>query len=699
MKIKYYIPVTIVLFLSISGTFLPSSSGIPKEFLSLTDNGTKISLCRTALSSPLSETDAGLLHFALGKALFSSGSTPEAMAEFSDPTIMKTPLWEHALFLQAQVYEANNQMDQAIERYNYLFELKNAPSFKRESAAALVRLNIQKNNFVEPIPFLKFLREIEPKEPYWASVLSTCLLNGEHFEDAKRNALDVLILNPKGEYEKKILAQNEFKSILSMLTEDEIISRLQTLINSERWKLFPSAGSGFYPEKPSNRAALEVLSARYLIKNHSKHFIRSHLEKAMILDPLNSEALYLLCDIAGQQKDIGALQSQIEIAKALPDTNQYKVKIFSKILNYRKREMTSDEAIAICESILKIDKNNESAMEYIWNEAFALKGMGNEEGFVARLKLLYTLLANTQDFKNSSAYWIAKTLFNKGQNCNEYFDYLERYDRYGYYGYMVRNLRDKINPPPPQPNISTVIPNSPYFEKGDALANLGLIDEARREYALEKDSSLQKWVYAKISEAEEKVGNTRSAISYARRAFPEAYTADGSSLPLSIWKRLYPVSFTESISRQSTEEGIDPIVISGIIRQESIWDPLATSKSGARGLMQIIPSTGIILAKKCGVGRINPSSLYDPELNIRLGISYFSDLLKRFDNKVEYALAAYNAGPNRIPRWIDGCKCSLDEWVERIPFKETRGYVKRIKVNIWEYKRIYGDLKEEPTNG
>lgn len=154
--------------------------------------------------------------------------------------------------------------------------------------------------------------------------------------------------------------------------------------------------------------------------------------------------------------------------------------------------------------------------------------------------------------------------------------------------------------------------------------------------------------------------------------------------------RLYfPVVERETLIASSKENGLDPILVASLIRQESLWNPRATSGPGARGLMQLMPSVGKRIAESKGISPWDPSMLYQPAINIQLGTAHLSTLMKRYPATVR-ALAAYNAGESRVEKWSG--KLGADDteiFVERIPFVETRDYVRIILRNRAYYEALY----------
>lgn len=155
------------------------------------------------------------------------------------------------------------------------------------------------------------------------------------------------------------------------------------------------------------------------------------------------------------------------------------------------------------------------------------------------------------------------------------------------------------------------------------------------------------------------------------------------------YRLVYPVLVREELIASSKQNGLDPALVASLIRQESNFNPRATSPVGARGLMQLMPPVGRTLAKSKGIPGYTDESLYDPVVNIRLGTTHLSSLFRRTSN-LEQVLAAYNAGQSRVARWIQKKGASDPEvFTERIPFVETRDYVRSIVRNRAFYSLLY----------
>jgi soluble lytic murein transglycosylase len=174
-----------------------------------------------------------------------------------------------------------------------------------------------------------------------------------------------------------------------------------------------------------------------------------------------------------------------------------------------------------------------------------------------------------------------------------------------------------------------------------------------------------------------------------KRALPYSASAPIKAIPLVYWRILFPEPWWETIKAESAKNNLDPYLVASLIRQESEFDPSVVSYANAWGLMQLLPAVGKAMAKQEGMNHFQTFQLLDPETNIRLGTRYLRQMMDRFGGVQEYALAAYNAGDNRVVDWeAAGPYHGMDEFVESIPFTQTREYVEAILRNEDTYKAI-----------
>jgi soluble lytic murein transglycosylase len=224
------------------------------------------------------------------------------------------------------------------------------------------------------------------------------------------------------------------------------------------------------------------------------------------------------------------------------------------------------------------------------------------------------------------------------------------------------------------------------LRRAELLRDLGMDSEAQLEYD---------WL---ASEAERSVETTLAA-AYAFREHDLAPRAirlgnkalsGGATRDARLYRALYPLAYEKALAREAERHRLDRALVAALIRQESSFEPRATSRAGARGLMQIMPAVGRQLASAKDYHLWDAELLYQPDVSLELGTTHLAGLLSEYEH-VSHALAAYNAGSSRAKRWLQKAGTEDPEvFVERIPFTETRDYVRIILRNRELYRSMYG---------
>lgn len=160
------------------------------------------------------------------------------------------------------------------------------------------------------------------------------------------------------------------------------------------------------------------------------------------------------------------------------------------------------------------------------------------------------------------------------------------------------------------------------------------------------------------------------------------------------WRLVYPIHYYEDIKQNARYRHNDPILILSIIREESYFNPKAKSAAGARGLMQLMPSTALEASNISGISLPNMNLLFDPYINIRLGNIYYARLKKPLSGKDFLAVMAYNGGIGAVSRWQRELNYfDVDEFIEQVPYPETQNYLKKVYRTYWNYLRIYDGIR------
>jgi len=256
-----------------------------------------------------------------------------------------------------------------------------------------------------------------------------------------------------------------------------------------------------------------------------------------------------------------------------------------------------------------------------------------------------------------------------------------------YAGLSERRLDVATWSPPAVPDSFVPVPDlDSAMARSALLSRLGLTDEARYErdeIAREADRSVDRLLAG--AAAFRSAGFASLGIRLARRAVARGATADAR-----LYRLLYPVVSADALVAEAKSQGLEPGLVAALIRQESLFDPAATSGVGARGLMQVMPDVGAAVARGRGFTEWDPVLLWQPDVSLAIGTVHLAELLARYREPVR-VLAAYNAGISRVDRWAQ--KNGMDDaevFAERIAFVETRDYVRIVQRNRDLYRVLYG---------
>ena len=315
------------------------------------------------------------------------------------------------------------------------------------------------------------------------------------------------------------------------------------------------------------------------------------------------------------------------------------------------------------------------------------------------------------DTRPAWLYWAARAYDQIGepQLANDrYRVEIEDYQN-TYYGRLTSKLFEERHAPAIDSNItvaSTAAPGIPTADLIRQLVALELYDAALRELTYAKaawgDSppieATTAWVrheQAQQEMAPERFDHLRGAINIMKRAYPQYLAAGGQDLPPAVLEVIFPLDYWPIIKQYSEENDLDPYLMAALIQQESTFTADVRSGANAVGLMQLLPSTGRMYARRLRIPFTN-DSLLRPETNIRIGMAMFKDVMTRFGGAY-FALASYNAGDSRVARWIgERPGMPQEEFIDDIPYPETQNYVKKILAMAEDYRRLYGSGRLEP---
>lgn len=229
------------------------------------------------------------------------------------------------------------------------------------------------------------------------------------------------------------------------------------------------------------------------------------------------------------------------------------------------------------------------------------------------------------------------------------------------------------------------------IERARLLESAGLERNAETELRYGARNGANPWALAlRMAETASRRGAHAQAVRYIKGTVPGYLFLPRDAAPERFWRLAFPFPYRARVEQLCRQHGLDPFLVASLIRQESEFDPQAVSYAGAVGLMQVMPSTGREVARRLRLGRSSVARLKNPDFNLRLGTDYLKRLLNARNGSVEETLAGYNAGGSRVKLWETwGPYREPNEFVETIPFTQTRDYVQIILRNRDIYRWLY----------
>ena len=402
----------------------------------------------------------------------------------------------------------------------------------------------------------------------------------------------------------------------------------------------------------------------------------------------------------------------LEVARALPSSSlsaeqKGQIMLFSGM--WLEDQKKFDEALVRYRQVAREGDPASQRAEGQWRVGWVYYRTGRYREAAEALRVL--IEQYDSDFEPQALYWLGRAAEQSQQPQAQdfYRQVCQRY-RYTYYCQLARERttiqensettaetastsnKPSTNDESAQPVITRVdIEQQTAYRRAIELKTLGLDSDAAREVAVLTDRySRDPDVLIVLSTLLNEVGAYHHALRLVRTRFREKLERTGGDVAPSLWNVAYPTGLLPTIKLQEAK-GVDPYFIAAIIREESQYDEKAVSRVGAIGLMQVMPATANNVAQRAGLPAVGREDLFDQETNIRIGVRYVEQLLEQFSGNLVYTIASYNAGPIVVGNWIAQYRSqSQDEFVELIPYQETRLYVKRVLRSYREYVRLGG---------
>lgn len=630
----------------------------------------------------------------------------------------KTGVGDYALWMRGKALQQIGQHAEAMNAFEQL--VKEFPdSLRAKEAKILWSQSALQNGQAQNIPF--FVKDLAEKHD-----ADALLLVAKSFEQQGNQEEAIAMYRRAYFYGAATDASREAEAQLTSLnqslapqTAEEIRTRAEKFYNvknySEAQKAFDDLVSNFPTAVTPQINLKRVITFENLRRPSDAQFAFNLIPQSA---NEKEQAFYEVARAFALARQWGDARQIVNTMRQMFPKSDWTPKAFIDLgMIARDQKNRADESYFLQTAVTGYPNAIEVApaqFELAWNQHDA-------KNYTLSSQMLTEHLARYVDedttYRGRAGYWAARDSEKAGKTaeaCALYQGVIYRYSA-NWYGYIAEqrlaNLKAQNRCPATNFDKNSLVGKAienlksvtvvketstakeqRQFVKADQLSTVGLFDWALEELndaaATAPNSPKVNLAIAKLYQRKE---DNVSALLALARSYPDYSQMFPEEMGREEWEIFYPLTNWQSIKLWAKNRNLDPYQVAGLIRQESVFNPRAKSGANAYGLMQLLVPTARTVARKYGnTAVITGEALFQPALNIELGTAYMRDQLTKF-GRIEYLAVAYNAGPGRVPQWKATLPYEIDEFVEEIPFRETRGYVQGVIRNSAQYRRLYDE--------
>jgi soluble lytic murein transglycosylase len=667
---------------------------------------------------------ASLARFLRGYLAYAAQDYTAAVDAFDAKLIgANTSLGDYAAFYRAESEAALGSRKEALRDYTFVYA-RHADSLKaREARLRAAEMMINLNDARGAITELARMVEAKDGEAIFLTAQAYVATGDtEKAANLYRRVYyetPATAASPKAEAQLTALGASSKDHPASF---DEERGRADRLFDAQQYWAASQAYENLVKLFPDGERLDEINFRRGVSAIHAKQPAQAVLPLTKVSSrntDLQAEALFYQAQALRSSNRAG--ESAVVVDRLVTQFPRHRrsVEALHDLSNYLDKASRQAEAAARKRQLISLFPKSEFAAEASYElGAYAYQLKNYTEAARALQQHLANYRYPESKFLGEAGFLAAKSeekLGNRARALALYEAVIERYT-YGYHGLMSSRRSQALRAADrglqaeqakPGSELERLRHNLTYVEpvketsdesdalrvaKADELAALWIEELAVKELnqALTNAPNSPR-LNLRLAQIYSQKGDHFQATLILRRGYPDIYSYRDAEVPREAWEIFFPLFHWDTIKQEARRYGIDPYFAAGLIRQESVFNSNAVSRVGARGLMQVMPTTGQLVSRQQGGGNVTANDLFNPQLNIKLGMNYLAQMIGQL-GRPEYAAAGYNAGPGRAKAWV-AARGGLDmeDWIESIPFTETRGYVQGVLRFAANYRRLYKD--------
>ncbi|MFN8006058.1 MAG: transglycosylase SLT domain-containing protein [Terriglobia bacterium] len=670
-----------------------------------------LEFCKT----PAAQDWAGLGYFLVGYQAFDQDQLESASHYFSLASKEKVTIADYVLFYWASSLNQQDQKKPSQEKLESLFKNYPASSLSGRARKLYWENALGLNTPQIILDSISKMADLEsnPEALYYQA---QALDQIGQPQSALRNYSRLHFLYPFYPEAESVAAKRarllqEEANLTEQVPKEWRISRIEALLAAKRYR---DLSKDLPPLAQADPAFSGTFRFQYW-QGTAQFGTGKYYETIQTLSPWAeppseeaAQAGFLIAECYRKLENYSQFKAQVEkMERGFPNSHWLEEAYFS-IGNFNLVKRNLEEAVFYYQKIVTQFPDGKRTKDALWRIAWQ---QYRQKNYQRALELFLDHLNRFRDseYRLGAMYWSARCQELLGKTLEAralYQECIQRFPHH-YYGQMAQKRLELLKqgdtpatatPAPAQSqsqeNSVNAMLSSQNLVEGwpriKAFALMQLYDLAAKELANSPAYGSSPAIDFQVARFFYLDKNFSASIQRLRRLLPNFTELAYGALPGELWQMLYPVHFQPTITQEAQHQQVDPYLVLALIRQESMFNPRAISAANAHGLMQLLPSTARKLAREAKMRRPTTSGLLNPDLNIRLGTRYLADLLKQFGGEEDKALASYNAGERRVESWLsEGGYTDEAEFVENIPFSETRNYVKIIYRNYWFYRKLY----------